>query len=61
MKIYSKVMIVTGGGNGLGQQIVLQLLKKGAYVAAVDINQTGLEKTRGLSRNNGNLSIHEVD
>ena len=38
MKVQNKVMVVTGGGNGMGREIVLNLLSKGAKVAAVDIN-----------------------
>ncbi len=61
MNVNGKVLVVTGGGNGMGREITLQLLKKGSAVAAVDINMKGLEETHSLSGNNKNLSLHQVD
>jgi NADP-dependent 3-hydroxy acid dehydrogenase YdfG len=49
MKVQNKVVVVTGGGNGLGRELVLGLLAKGASVAAVDINPSALEETVRLS------------
>jgi len=49
MKVKGKVMMVTGGGNGLGRELVLNLLQKGSNVVAVDINKTALEETMQLS------------
>jgi FlaA1/EpsC-like NDP-sugar epimerase len=45
MKVSNKVIVVTGGGNGIGQELVLNLLNKGAKVAAVDISEAGLQQT----------------
>lgn len=50
MQIYNKVFAVTGGGNGIGREIVLNLLKLGAYVAAIDLDISGLEETKKLAR-----------
>ncbi len=61
MKVNGKVMVVTGGGNGVGRELVLQLLDKGAYVAAIDINMKGLDETKKLSGNHMRLSLHEVN
>ncbi|NLF50768.1 MAG: SDR family NAD(P)-dependent oxidoreductase [Leptolinea sp.] len=62
MKTQGKVFVVTGGGNGMGRELVLQLLKKGARVAAVDINKTTLDETADLAgENRGQLSNHVVD
>lgn len=58
MQIKDKVFIVTGGGNGIGRQVVLQLLGRGAYVAAVDLNADALEETRALARAGDALSTH---
>ena len=38
MKVQEKVFVVSGGGSGMGRELVLLLLNKGARVAAVDIN-----------------------
>jgi short-subunit dehydrogenase len=45
MKVKDKVIVVTGGGNGIGRAVVLNLLNKGARVAAIDINATALQET----------------
>ena len=50
MQIADKVFVVTGGGNGMGREVVLRLLSKGARVAAVDLNEDGLEETRRLAQ-----------
>lgn len=61
MKVKNKVIVVTGGGNGVGRQIVMQLLQKGAYVAAVDIDGEKLQETYRLSDNNKRLTVHQRD
>ena len=62
MKVQNKVIVVTGGGNGIGQELVLKLLSKGARVAAVDINESALQETVGLARDKKDkLSTHVVN
>lgn len=62
MKVESKVMVVTGGGNGIGRELVLLLLKKGARVAAVDISEKGLQETAALAGSLAErLSLHAVN
>lgn len=62
MKTQGKVFVVTGGGNGMGRELVLQLLKKGARVAAVDINKSSLDETATLAAaQQSQLSTHIVD
>jgi short-subunit dehydrogenase len=45
MKVKDKVIVVTGGGNGLGRELVLNLLSKGAKVITIDINESALQET----------------
>jgi short-subunit dehydrogenase len=45
MKLKDKTIIVTGGGNGLGRELVLQLLTKGSRVVAIDISDNALTET----------------
>jgi short-subunit dehydrogenase len=61
MKVKNKKIIVTGAGGGIGRELVLQLLSKGAYIAALDINEQNLQKLKEASNNSDHLSIHIVD
>ncbi len=61
MKVTNKVFVVTGGGNGIGRELVLQLLAKGARVAAVDIDETKLKETVALAGGNAKISTHVVN
>ncbi len=62
MKVKDKTIVVTGGGNGIGRELVLNLLEKGAHVAAVDINEKALEETVQLAGDrSGKLSTHVLD
>lgn len=61
MKVENKVIVVTGGGNGIGQQVVLELLRRGARVAAADIREDSLARTEELAEVGDRLSTHIVD
>ena len=62
MKVQGKVIVVTGAGNGMGRDVTLQLLKAGATVAAVDINEEMLKETEKLAGGkNKHLSLHVVN
>lgn len=52
MKVEKKTIVVTGGGNGMGREIVLNLLSRGSNVIAVDINDLALQHTASLVKNN---------
>lgn len=59
MKVKSKEFVITGGANGIGRELALALLKKGAGVAAVDISEKGLQETLALAGSQGvRLSTH---
>lgn len=59
MKVNSKVIVVTGGGSGMGREMVLELLRRGARVAAVDISTEGLARTLELAgEKRGLVSTH---
>ena len=45
MDISGKTFVVTGAGNGIGQEVALELVRRGAKVAAVDLSQAGLSVT----------------
>lgn len=49
MQLKNKTIIVTGGGNGMGREMVLNLLKRGNNVIALDINESGLQETARLA------------
>jgi short-subunit dehydrogenase len=62
MKVQNKVVVVTGAGGGIGGELVLELLARGAKVAAVDLRQDGLDTTtKNAGENAGNLSTHTLD
>lgn len=59
--VQDKVFVVTGGGNGIGREVVLLLLERGARVAAVDLRPEALATTAELAHADDRLSLHELD
>ncbi len=49
MKVNGKVIVVTGGGSGMGRELTLQLVKKGARVAIADINADSMAETAEMA------------
>ncbi|GAA1655663.1 SDR family NAD(P)-dependent oxidoreductase [Catellatospora bangladeshensis] len=56
-----KVFVVTGGGNGIGGQVVLGLLAAGARVAAVDLSAAALADVAARADAGDRLTTHTVD
>jgi NAD(P)-dependent dehydrogenase (short-subunit alcohol dehydrogenase family) len=62
MKVQGKVFFVTGAGSGIGRELVLNLAKRGAQVAAADINPETLQETIRLVGALGErISTHVVN
>ncbi len=62
MRASGKTVVVTGGGSGIGRELVLELLRRNARVAALDIREPGLKETAGLAGGaSERLTTHTVD
>ena len=61
MQIEGKVFAVTGAGNGMGREIALELVRKGARVAAIDRDEEALAHTAALAIVPNRVSIHQGD
>jgi len=62
MKLSSKHIIVTGAAGGIGRELVLLCLKKGAHVWATDVNLAGLKDLKQNCEDCGHaLDIFKLD
>lgn len=48
MRLQNEVFVLTGANGGMGKETVQRFLEEGAYVAAVDLNVEGLQKSDRL-------------
>lgn len=62
MKVINKIIVVTGAGGGIGSELVLTLLNRGAKVAAIDLRDESLQQLKKRAGDLAkNLSIHAVN
>jgi short-subunit dehydrogenase len=61
VKAANKILVVTGAGSGIGREVVLEALRRGAKVAACDINAVTLQETAALAAAADRVSTHELN
>jgi NAD(P)-dependent dehydrogenase (short-subunit alcohol dehydrogenase family) len=61
MNTAGKIIVVTGAGSGMGRQVALEAIRRGAKVAAVDVNEATLAETAALAAAPDRLSTHVVN
>ena len=50
MKVKGALVVITGAGSGMGRAMTLELIRRGAKVAALDLRHETLEETRLLAK-----------
>tara|TARA_B100001057_G_scaffold218093_1_gene218242 strand:+ start:1235 stop:2218 length:984 start_codon:yes stop_codon:yes gene_type:complete len=59
----NKIAVVTGGGTGMGRELVCQLIAAGAHVAMCDVSAENMAQTHTLASalGQGRLTSHNCD
>ncbi len=59
----NKIAVVTGGGTGMGRELVCQLISAGAHVAMCDVSEDNMAETHNLANKvgAGRLTSHRCD
>ena len=61
MELRDRLFVITGAGNGIGRETAVQLLARGARVAAVDLSAEGLAETAEAVRSFADrFTVHEL-
>ncbi|MEY3999999.1 MAG: hypothetical protein RLZZ626_354 [Actinomycetota bacterium] len=62
MKVQRRVVVVTGAGSGMGRELTLELVRRGAKVAAVDMRaETLAETVKLVAALNGQVESFMLD
>lgn len=60
--LQNRIYLVSGAGSGIGRELVLELIKKGCNIAAVDIDEESLKETFKLAKvDKSRMSLHITD
>lgn len=62
MKVSGKVIVVTGAGSGMGRELALELSRRGAVIAGVDMRKESLDETTALvAKHGGKMAEFALD
>jgi short-subunit dehydrogenase len=50
MRLSNKTILITGAGNGMGQQLVIEAINRGAKVVAIDLDKRSLTQSKKLAK-----------
>jgi NAD(P)-dependent dehydrogenase (short-subunit alcohol dehydrogenase family) len=56
-----KIAVVTGGGTGMGRELVLQLADAGCHVAMCDVSEDNMADTKSLAVDGVRVTTHVAD
>lgn len=61
MKLNNKVLVITGAGNGMGREMTLAAIARGAKVFGIDINADSLSETDALVGDKSKFAFEVLD